>query len=201
MTEKEFRSLEIRGEIKTSLRNAAGFTVYDEDTVRTLCNRKDEGGLIQNGYLDEQGNKVFRLLKDGMSLVDITIETGYHPQVIRAIVRDWDLFSGSITIPKSIVDQMKAVDLDLDRPIDSASQIMDLFTAAVSARLCKICKLRDCASSCRHCIKKMFKEEEVQTPSPAEPAVPTPADSEVPVSGSTECADTPHAPAQTSQVA
>lgn len=169
ITEGEFRSLASAGVIAADKHNAGNCALYTEASVQTLLNRQADGSLFKfsdeprsrkpiapsSTYTAEDGVKVFELLEQQTPLPQIVLKTRLLPQVVKRIQHDYDDMIGSITVPKTIVEQMNRLRTRLSGPIPvrSATDLLTVLTIAAEDRTCLQCKAVSCADLCVSCLR------------------------------------------------
>ena len=123
------------------------------------------------GYSDEQGAKVFELLKAGKPLEDIVIETRYHPIIVRAAANDYASFTGGMIVSKASLDAIHALPIEgVEVPIVSEGALVDLLRRYVELT-CSSCKRRPPASRCMQCLNAEAQERLARARAAASAAV------------------------------
>ena len=187
-SEKQMRRWIATGQLKTGKLNNGGWSLYSVEAVRDLKNRINDGSigdpedLVETDpyaenptFSGEEATHVFGMIGEGITLAQIQIRTQLHPYVLRAIKKEFDYLEESITIPKSILDQMNRVSLPGNYPLKSATDILNVMKAAEQDRLCPECKKRPSCDQCAICIRERFAPPPpppMPKAPPAPPAMP-----------------------------
>lgn len=157
-TMRELEVLRRTGIIKTAGRNSKNWALYGEEAVYTMVDRrKREGKNLPDipppdpNYSTEEALAVFKLVKQGMKLEEVMIETSLHPRVLRAILREYELFAGSIYVFKETVDKMNELPLNGSFPITNGEGIFDVMQLAAQEKKCSRCKRRAKSQLCSGC--------------------------------------------------
>lgn len=169
LSDREMRSLEQRGLIKGDRRNNDGWMLYKISDINDFIRRKENmrrgvrGGYIPDEvemrpYMPEEGVSVFKLLKAGRPLEDIVLATGIHPAAIRMIVRDYQMMTGVIVLPKHFVDQINQLPIDATLPVTNAEEVYALIVDATKEKPCGGCRKRS-KGLCNICAKQRFMEQ------------------------------------------
>lgn len=195
LTEREIRKLAASQVLRTDRMTRAGYALYSEGQLHTLLNRKRDGSLFHfdadkivtrpadanvGAYGAEDGVRVFELIERRTPLPHIAIMTGLHPRVVDQIRYDYDVLSGSMTIPKEHVDQMNALRRLPGRfPLRAPTDVLEVLTLADAERACPTCQKHSSAVECPGCIIHAFEaakaaKNEVAAP-PAHPGEKAPA--------------------------
>ena len=172
VSDTDIKSWTQMGFLQSDRLNNGGYALYSEETVQLLINRINDGSLkkavdliaVSNESWDMKPEfsgtdvtRVFRLIAEGLTLAQIQIATELHPQVLRAIRREYDDFEEMVTIPKPILDQMNTLPLPGTFPLRSATDILEVMKAAAADRTCNECpEKRPCSDKCVTCLRKRF---------------------------------------------
>lgn len=185
-SERQMKRLLSRGFLKSERLNNGGYSIYSEEAVQRVLNRIDDGSIdmaVLEGRGDDHGPEgmefggadathVFKLIREGVDFIEIQIRTQIHPYTLRAIKKEYDHFTESITIPNTILEQMNRVRLPGNFPLRNASDILDVMTAAAEDRMCPECRVHPCADQCIVCMKKRLAP--IVAASAAPPPPPSP---------------------------
>ena len=174
------------GQLKSERLNNGGWSLYSEEAVQNLLNRINDGSIVDPDDLvesdpyaenptfsGEEATHVFGMIGEGITLAQIQIRTQLHPYVLRAIKKEFDYLEESITVPKSILDQMNRVSLPGDYPLKNATDILNVMKAAEQDRMCPECKKRPSCDQCVLCIRERLAPP--PPPMPPAPRVSPPA--------------------------
>jgi hypothetical protein len=183
----DMRSLAATGVIVEDARNSGNYALYNDLQVQKLLRMQAEGLLFDRsgaletnpirigGYTREEGLRVFELLAADTSLVSIVSETRLHPVVVAQIKSDFDEMSGSIRIPRRILDQMNGLTtLSGSFPLRSASDVLEVMQCAAEDRTCSNCSRADAAGLCYACIHAELAEERPPMPDGRNDSAPKP---------------------------
>lgn len=168
LTEREIRKLVAHKVLRADRVNSANWALYSEAQVQTLENRKHDGSLFVfnvdktltrpagadvNAYRAEDGVRVFELIEERTPLPKIAVLTRLHPRIIDQIRYDYDQLSGSMTIPKELLDQMNALRrLPGSFPLRSPTDVLEVLQLADAERMCPTCQKHSSAVECPGCI-------------------------------------------------
>lgn len=173
LSEPAMRSILWHKIITSDTQSSGGYTLYSEKSVEKLINMKADGSLFRElrklkagalldensstvvaNYSDVQGVEVFELLGEGRSLEEIIVETRIHPLVVKRIREDYDDITGSIHIPRRVVDQLNAFEekgLPGTFPVKDANAVLDFFQGYALVRACPTCSDRLASIYCTQC--------------------------------------------------
>jgi hypothetical protein len=154
-TQKELVTYRRTGVIRACGHNSKGWALYNEDSIREIWDRRRrEGKPIPDpdlNYTAEQSLAVFKLMKEGLSLADILIETGLHPRALRGVVREYELMSNTIIVMKETLDRMNELSLNGTFPLKNGEMIYDVMKIASQDQKCRSCKRRPRSERCSGC--------------------------------------------------
>lgn len=149
----QFRSLLAREVITSDRMNSQGYVVYSMETVERLLTMKADGTLFRDltsdpssvadagnfttRYSADEGVRVFELLDQGRSLKDVILATKIHPLLVKFIRADYDDITGSIHLPKPVVDKINALKgLPGSFPLRNAYGVLESFKLYAENRVC-----------------------------------------------------------------
>lgn len=111
-------------------------------------------------YSAEDGVRVFELLALSRPVMDIILETKIHPLTVKQIQHDYDEFVGSVTITKSIMDEInKLTKLPGSFPLRTGSDLAETLILCTEDRTCSECTRNHCASLCAPCVRRLYDRE------------------------------------------
>lgn len=182
--EKQMKRWIALGFLPSEKLNNGGWALYSEESVQRVLNRIQDGSIDIMDTLDDEYEsdsqfcagevtRVFGMLEEGISLVQIQIRTQIHPFALRAIKKEYDHFTDSITVPNTILDQMNRVTLPGNFPLRNATDILEVMKSAAEERMCPECRVQPCADQCTACLKRRLAP--MPTPTAAMPPAPPPA--------------------------
>ena len=175
LSEKQFRQLVTSQTIGSDMRDTTTNTaLYSEATLQMLLNRQIDGSLFARsespategvlrspetpsalkGWTPDDSALVFELLNAGTPLHHIVMKTKLDPFAVRRIQQIYDEMAGSITVPKSILDQMNRCMLPGTFPLRSATDILQILKNCETERICPDCSDARSADRCASCIMK-----------------------------------------------
>ena len=106
-------------------------------------------------YTAEDGVRVFEMLRDRKTLVEIVLATKIHPRVVKAIHADYDDITGSIHIPRAIVDKLNELGrrraVQGEFPVQSARALLAVFEGCIARRACSSCHAQPPIKLCADC--------------------------------------------------
>ena len=175
----QFKSLAAKKLIAADGENGEGYGYYPEKLVQQLLIKKADGSLFRNArtepagqestlanYTPEQGVHVFELLHEGKSSEQIVLILGsndatrVHPLIVKRIREDYDEMTGSIHLPRAIVEQINQFEhLPGTFPLTDAAGLFDMIEQVVQNRLCSECKQIDSVGLCAACIMAQRRRE------------------------------------------
>ena len=107
-------------------------------------------------YSAEDGVRVFELLDEGKTLKDIILATRIHPLIVKAVLVDYDDLTGTIHLPKSIVDQLndfgQTGKLPGAFPVRNAADVFAIVELCTVDRTCSTCQKNAALTSCEDCL-------------------------------------------------
>lgn len=178
LKENQIRSLVASGDLAAVTQNTYGYAVYSEAAVQRLLNQKADGTLfkklrpqpllgddpgVRMTYAAEEGVTVFELLAAGKTLEQIIIGAKIHPLVAKRIREDYDDITGSLHIPRSIVDQINKLHfLPGSFPVHEASALLDTLQQCSETRACSGCNKNEASALCRICQRKEIVESQAR---------------------------------------
>ena len=166
-----------RGLLHSDRLNNGGYALYSDTEVQRLVNRIADGsiqttepieGLDDDGwdstpkYSGDDVTRVFTLIGEGFTMVQIQVKTQLHPTVLRAIHKEFQHFERSILVPYSILAQMNRLTLPGNFPLQNATDIYEVMRSAAEAGMCPNCNEQPCASQCVVCLRKRFMDAMAQ---------------------------------------
>jgi hypothetical protein len=165
ITDAQFRSLTYRSVIAADDHNSAGYAIYSPKTVERLMSLQANGSLFPpvsasttgDGhalpYSAADGVRVFELLEQGRTIKEIILETRIHPLVVKRIGGDYDDISGTISLPKTVVDKINALDqLPGSFPLRDADGVLEVIELCAQGRACRKCKAPETVDLCQDCL-------------------------------------------------
>lgn len=173
LTEAQIRSLTARDVIVADGTNASGYALYKKATVERLLEMKTDGSLFRHlseegvptaealstliaRYPAEDGVRVFELLREGKTLEEIILATRIHPLVVKCIAADYDDITGSIHLPKRVVDQMNALGVAGKLlgafPLRDADNVYEVVELSAQERTCETCGTEAAINRCMTCL-------------------------------------------------
>lgn len=159
VTERELRRLEQIGKVRSTAKTKRGWALYPESLVAELVGEK-AAGTTRIDYKTSEATEVFELLKRGETLENIVIQTKCHPAVVQQIVRDYEAMAGCLHVPKEILVQIEALDLDGPHPISSPEELLTICANAAQSLVCPNCEKRP-KGLCTGCARKSMENRKV----------------------------------------
>lgn len=144
-----------------------GWALYDDSTVDKLrgnsffhkVDKRMPGfGSMSVAYHASESQQVFALLRQERTLIDIQIETGLHPTVVAAIVRDYTELSNAILIDRGMLEEIEKLPLEGTFPIRTARGLVTILRNAAKEHRCVRCQ-RKRSRFCGACAKEMRKTD------------------------------------------
>lgn len=171
LTEAQIRSILWHKIILSDGTTSENYALYSERSVEKLMNMKADGSLfrrlrdlkagsVEDGstivanYSEVQGVQVFELLSAGKSLEEIILTLRMHPLVVKRIREDYDEITGSIHLPRRVVEQLNAFGaqgLPGTFPLGDANDVLDVFQGYTVVRACPNCPDRLTSPFCSEC--------------------------------------------------
>jgi uncharacterized small protein (DUF1192 family) len=114
------------------------------------------------GFFDEphykasHTKKVFPLLMKGWKEDAIVRRTGVNPAIVHAIAEDHTKLTRGLTISQEIKEQIEALPLDGQFPLETAEELLDILKRCAS-EVCIYCKKRS-KSACKQCVADMVEQ-------------------------------------------
>lgn len=176
LSESQLRVLISKGVVTADGVNSSGYALYNTTTVARLLRMKGDGSLFRAvsptaaatpnvardaatvilPYSAEDGVRVFELLREGRTLVEIILATKIHPLVVKTIRIDYDDIAGSICLTKDIVAQINelgdAGKLQGGFPVRTAEDVFQAIELCATDRTCSICETNAALTSCESCL-------------------------------------------------
>lgn len=166
LTEAELQRLRREKTLTVDAQTGNGWSLYSEAQVKMLEAKKIDGTLFhiegraplpyERGRIDvpaEDSARVFEMLDKGMLPHRIVIDTRLAPHVIDQIRSDYDRLSGSMTIPRPLLDQMNGLKrLNGRFPLRCASDLLEVLQIADAVRICTTCRKVPATSECSGCV-------------------------------------------------
>ena len=170
LSEPEFIRLRHIPEFVATSQTRNGWALWSEAQVKRMEVKLLDGSLFQKSVgedgsltmppqgprpdlVAENGPRVFEMLYDGIPPHVIVIKTKLPSAVVDQIRHDYDRMSGSMTIPREILERMNAVKrLNGRFPLRSPADILEVFQLADGARVCTTCRSVGASSECGGCV-------------------------------------------------
>ena len=188
----QFRALVTSNVILSDGVNSHGYALYTLDTVERLIAMKHDGSLFRTlasseptsssneaaahqrplmtaamHYSAEDGVRVFELLHAGKSLEQIILQTRIHPLIVKAIRADYDDITGSVHLPRDIVDRLndfgRAGRLPGAFPVRSSEDVITVVELCAVDRTCSTCEINAAVSSCEDCLAQERRATRART--------------------------------------
>jgi hypothetical protein len=172
LTNAELKSLEARGRLKYTKKNGAGWALYAESIVSELMSsapRASGSGInMQSATLFDgiQAAKVFECLQDGKNIIAIVIEMKIHPEVVKAIVREYERNQGSVYLTHAALERL-ATTCGANFALDSEEAVCEVVEGAISAHRCVRCHKHE-GQICVGCARRKPQREPRTTDEPSD---------------------------------
>lgn len=181
-TETELKSFEARGLVKATRRSGRGWYLYPEkivDSVNELLGNNDQSKKMRRlsrlaeldanrpapkmaaaiyhakiSYSSDEAITVITMVKAGRKMDEIFLETKMHPSIVRVIVKDYEMMSGSFLVSKEVLDQINSLELDGVFPITNEQGLLNVLALAATDHKCAECKKRPRGNMCMPCSKE-----------------------------------------------
>lgn len=189
----QFRALVTSNVIISDGTNPHGYALYTLDTVERLVAMKRDGSLFRTlssaeptsdeasatrhaasmvtaamHYSAEDGVRVFELLHEGKALEEIILSTRIHPLIVKAIRVDYDDITGSIHLPKSMVEQVNGLGRDGKLagafPVRDAADVFAVIELCSIDRTCSTCGQNPAITACEDCLTQERREARAGLP-------------------------------------
>lgn len=164
------------GHLRSDDDSNRGYALYSEEQVQMLLLRKRDGSLLRAtadwaptplltskrptaSYGADEGIRVFEELEKNTPAERIPGLARIHPQVVDQIRHDYEQLSGSMTIPKAILDQINRLkNLPGSFPLRSPTDLLVMLQKMDRAVICRRCGRARCALECPSCVREIERE-------------------------------------------
>lgn len=167
-TKLQFRLLTRRRIISAAKLGSSGYYLYRIEDIKAIHKKVNVPNTIVEdlrqpkrerqekfayGYTAPEAHEVFRLLREGKSLGEISaMNPRIHPRLMMQMFKDYLRLEQAIILSPEAVRKINALDLDCAMPIKDEKGIVEALTSAVRDK-CRSCKSSK-SSYCDRCIRK-----------------------------------------------
>lgn len=172
ITEYDLRKLEESGVVKPIKKHDNGWCLYAESVLdkikyRNIGHRKNTAIV----YTNDEGIKVFKLLKQNKPLDEIIIESGVHPLAVNQILKDYCSITKQLIISTEILEKINNLPIDGELPIKYDYQLLEILSEITKEPKCTKCGIRPkglCTGCAKHSIMKMIAKQAMREAQKAE---------------------------------
>jgi hypothetical protein len=147
--------------VKASGKTGRGWALYDVDALYAVLDYQEKMSrpvpqtpAADMNFTAEQSAVIIRALVSGKTMDDLMID-GFHPRIIRGVMRERENLTGCIYLLKETVDQINQLDLEGNFPVTNAKELFNVLKIAAEERKCRRCKRRTKSQMCSKCERRL----------------------------------------------